>query len=281
MLDWLGPVAAAAGEDVIRLARYTSEQVAAWRAEHAKRPQLSPQQSQLARLEPLENVLANPVAAEVIERLEFQYPFDVFTRMPAADAVTIISKNQPKTAELTLPRFLAGLTPNRADVGAATHRVLVHLDFTRPSHGRDLKAQIREMIDRRLISESGAALVDCASVEWLIDGETGRLLQANALDLRREVPIHFPMTVAGTDGANPLDRVMIRGRIDLLVPTRDGIVLIDFKTDDIPPEAVPARANLYEPQLRSYREAVETIATKPVIAARLVFLTSRVVREIK
>ena len=283
MLDWLGPVAAAAGDGIIRVHRHGGDEVTSWQTAHARRPQLSPQQLQLARLQPLEAVAQSPIADDVIARLDFRYPFDAFTRLPAAEAVTSFGapESKPRTIELPLPRFLAEAAPSCADIGTATHRVLLHLDFARSCRGADLAGQIQQMIDRRLITQAEAGLVDLGSIDWLIESDTGKLLKSHAANLRREVPIHVAVAPQDLSSADPLDRVMIRGRIDLLVPTPQGIVLIDYKTDDVPADVAPSRARMYERQMQQYRGAVQQMTGEPVSTVQIIFLTARLIHSIK
>jgi len=73
---------------------------------------------------------------------------------------------------------------------------------------------------------------------------------------------------------------LLYGVFDRVVVVRDAegralqADLLDFKSDDVPPEGVAARAAVYEPQLRAYREALEASLGLPAskIRARLVFL---------
>jgi ATP-dependent helicase/nuclease subunit A len=71
---------------------------------------------------------------------------------------------------------------------------------------------------------------------------------------------------------------MIRGQIDALIPTDNGLVLIDYKTDRVTEETVDARAEFYRGQVESYGNAVKSITGLPIIATYLVFLTPRLIR---
>ncbi|HPS03344.1 MAG TPA: PD-(D/E)XK nuclease family protein, partial [Candidatus Sumerlaeota bacterium] len=62
------------------------------------------------------------------------------------------------------------------------------------------------------------------------------------------------------------------GVFDCLVEEDDGFLLIDYKTDQIPPEAVAARVAHYRPQIRLYARAVAAIYPKPLKEACLYFL---------
>jgi ATP-dependent helicase/nuclease subunit A len=287
LLHWIGPTAAAAGEDVIRIQRHTAEEVATWDSDHAKRQALSPQQERLAALEPLDPAPGlDPLAAEVVARLKFKYPFASFVKLAAAEAVTahgnhavgMLKADDSRLPRiLPRPRFLAAEAASPSDVGTATHLVLMHLDFARPCDAADLSAQFGKMIERKLITTPQADAVDRQALLWLIGTEVGKLLRANAARLRREASIHFAASseLAGSD--DPLDRVMIRGRIDVLVPEERGCTLIDYKTDAIDKERVSFRANDYAPQLNSYRQAIEQITGRPVQKCYLVFLTPRMI----
>ena len=49
---------------------------------------------------------------------------------------------------------------------------------------------------------------------------------------------------------------MLEGYTDLIYREDDGsLVVVDYKTDDIPPRAVPARAAYYAPQMTAYRQS--------------------------
>jgi ATP-dependent helicase/nuclease subunit A len=300
LLDWLGPVAAAAsgaGDEIVRTTSHSAAEVASWQASHGRRPTLSARQSALADLRPIEPApVQNVEAQQAIDRLTYQYPFAPFAALGAAEAVTsraairegqapAESRTVPGSAgaspsqsgparELARPRFLAEQVVSPIDVGTATHLVLMHLDFA----SREIDPQIALMVERRLITAAQAGAVDCGAIEWLLESELGTLLRSNAKRLRRELPIHFPATGLGLpESQDPYDRVMVRGRIDVLVPDAAGLALIDYKTDNIAAEAVPARARTYASQLEQYRTAIERMTQASVRASHLVFLKPRVI----
>lgn len=297
MLDWIGPVAAAAGPRVIEVHAHDAAEVLAFTTPAKQRPTLSAEQQRMAALEPLDPPppAMDPVAQDVIDRLTSTYPYQPFAELPAAVAMTDRNvraaaaphsrraKDAPATS-LPKPRFLleAGALA-AADVGEATHLALLHLDFARPCDEADVARQLEEIVARRLLAPAQASAIDRASIVWLCrDTPLGKVLRDHARTLRRELPVFFAEDGTAPDGggplpaADPLDRVMVRGRIDVLVPRAADSVLIDYKTDAVAPPDVPARAELYRPQLRRYRQAVERITGKPVGEAYVVFLAARV-----
>jgi ATP-dependent helicase/nuclease subunit A len=291
LLDWLGPVVAAQSPDtapVIEVTRHTAEEVMSWEKDHSRRPVLSPEQSRLAALQPLVPVPApDPAAREVIARLGFSYPFARFTSLAAAQAVTRLANHgavatQDASAvlpsQLPKPKFLADVAASASDIGTSTHLVLSRLDFSRPCIGEDLSHQIAAMVQRRSLSDWQAKMVNQDAIGWLIGSEVGALLKTNAGNLRREAPIHFSVAASELAPSDDLqDRVMVRGRIDVLIPTAQGGILIDYKTDNISPAAVPFRAQHHDGQLEQYREAIGKITGMPVCQTFLVFLRPRVI----
>ena len=284
MLDWLGPVAAmtvTAGAQAIQTYDHPADEVQGWIRESTAADARPPGMlEQLARLQPLPAAPADhPQASDIIRRLTWTYPARPFTRLPAAQAVTDLSapalplSPSPALAPLPKPKFLLDqqfLTA--AERGRAVHLFLQHLDFTRPCDDADLSDQLAALHSRKLLSPAQTRAVDLATVRWFLDTDLGRLIRQRASHCLRELPINYAQR---TEGAADLDAVMLRGRIDLLLSDADGLILVDYKTDVLPPNAAPARAAAYRPQVDLYRQAVQRITGRPVTAAHLVFLTAR------
>lgn len=69
----------------------------------------------------------------------------------------------------------------------------------------------------------------------------------------------------------PEENVLLQGVIDCLIETRDGFVILDFKTDRIKKGGAVERAEQYRPQLAAYARAVHEIYGRPVRACVLYF----------
>jgi ATP-dependent helicase/nuclease subunit A len=72
--------------------------------------------------------------------------------------------------------------------------------------------------------------------------------------------------------ASSNDFIIVQGIIDLLIKTPDGLVVIDFKTDDVSPDQLPHRAELYRRQLDLYAQAAESILGQKILGKWLYFL---------
>jgi len=63
--------------------------------------------------------------------------------------------------------------------------------------------------------------------------------------------------------------------------TPEGLVVIDFKTDQLTAEQLPERADLYRPQLDLYAKAAAAILKTPSAAKYLYFLGLRVAVQVR
>jgi ATP-dependent helicase/nuclease subunit A len=288
-LDWLGPTAANIGERFIQVTAHAAEDVAIWAADQAAVEPLSPVQAARARLDPIVPPPPVPAAATaVIDRIGQPYPFAPLSQVKAAAAVTSLAKHAPVTVStervLDQPRFLSAgkgpATVAATDRGTATHAVLERLDFATAATAADVVAQVAELAAARRITAAEAAAVDVESIVWLLSTDTGRLLRAAGAGLRREVPVYFAHPPEALPTADPMDHVMARGRLDVLVPDGDGWLIVDYKTDRVSGDAIDHRAKEYAEQLKLYRAAIERITGKPVTGTALVFLDPREVRNV-
>ena len=283
MLDWIGPVAVAAS-GAFAVNRHTADEFTTSRRGGASDTKIDPR---LAALQPLEGDVPRTDAAQrVIERLGVVYPFAAFTKMPAAQSVTGHSepaevetrtRSEPTALKKVLerPRFLvAERSISPTERGTATHRVLQHLDFRRPCDLADVAGQIAKLVERRSLSAAEAGAVDREAIVWFAGSSVGRLLREHAGRLRREIPVYF--TLDGPE-ADPGDRKMIRGRLDLLLPLDDGHIIVDYKTDAVDGASAVARGEEYRKQMDLYRQAIRRITRQSVREIHLVFLTPRCV----
>jgi ATP-dependent helicase/nuclease subunit A len=301
MLDWLGPAAAAlkgsSPQGPLHVREISADDIAAWTAKQAHAPAMTPHQLALAELKPLTPPPPpSELANEVIDRLDTVYRFQRFAHLAATQSATSRSKGQTMTTTagssessppqldriLPKPAFLAGeLPPDAADRGTATHAVLEHLDFSTATDAASIWQQIEQMQKSGRISETQAKCVDVGTIEWLMSTDVGQLLRDNVAGLMRELPVYYAIAADATDSTrsdDPLDQQMIRGRLDVLVPRGNDLVIVDYKTDQVSGEVLEARTKFYEPQLALYRDAIEKITKKKVVETVIVFLQAKQVR---
>lgn len=287
ILDWIGPLAAALGTSTFRTTFHTGEPPTEPKKTTAAAP---------ASQSPQEESDPSPAADAVIQRLTFRYPHQHLAQTPAAQSVTgrkelaepedlpEVIRAAPLPRVLERPDFLVEQVAFSAtERGTATHLVLQHLDFRRTCDAADVANQIAELVARRAISAAAAKEVDQEAIVWFATSDIGKLLRQNADRLRREIPVYFiapsftsPGSPVEGENAASLDQVMVRGRLDLLLPLADGNVIVDYKTDAVNDEkSAKLRAEEYRPQMNLYRHAIERITGKPVKDVHLVFMRPR------
>lgn len=293
MLDWLGPATATLQNPAhtILIERYSIDDVRTWTPPAAPPQDLARRQN-LADLKPLSPAPPpDPAAQALIQRVCWTYPHDAASSFQAAISVTSLAKPAPAPSAAAPPdaSSLARLLPDpayrtprvlsAADRGTATHLLLEKLDFSRPCTRGDLLAQVESLVALKLATRQQAQAIDLDTVLWFLSTPVGRQMRRSAATLLREVPFYLAIPPALAGPADLLERVMLRGRIDALVPDTDGFAIVDYKTDNVAGPAVATRAEQYRPQVEHYRQAVERITGRPARSAHLVFLTPREIRS--
>jgi len=291
MLDWLGPVAAAfSGEDEppIQIYDHPAEEVEEWAGAAAKPAAKGHGAAELVGLKPLEREPAlDSTAADVIERLRTVYPYPAFTSLRASVSVTEWAKQGPAGsggggagggAGLEEAGYLMEQPLSAADRGTAAHLFLEHLDFSGCETDGQLQDQLSGLVKKKLMTDAQAAAIEMPMIRWFLESDVGRLLREGAGRLLRELPLNYalaPDRFIGVGSLDPVDGVMVRGRIDLLLSDEDGFTLIDYKTDAVWGDGIAQRCELYRPQVDLYREAIQRITGRAVHTVYLVFLTPR------
>jgi ATP-dependent helicase/nuclease subunit A len=287
-LDWLVPVAAQlTNENTFDVTAWTAEQVGQWPTPRQMRPVMDEWQRDRAALKPLDPPpMEDAAAREVMERLTVPYAYEPFTQVAAAVAATSMENGKwkmeneeegPHHLPFTISHFPS--PPKAADRGTAFHEVLRFLDFSRACDEADVREQIEAMVGRHQVSREQARQVEAGDVCWLMETAAGRLLKQYADRLWRELPFIWARPPAGLSPADPLDRQIVRGRVDVLIPTDEGLVLLDYKTDRVRGERLEERVASYRPQLSVYAEALAEVTGQAVAGGYLVFLTAREVRK--
>src|SRR5690606_832978 len=250
--------------------------------------------SAIAALQPLEGVDDAPVRALLADRIRWQYPWAGLAGLPAKQSVSELKRRwdaqddgeSAPAVPLSLrlarrPRFLqaGGGALTASERGTAVHTVLEHLDLQGPLDADGIRVQVEAMVAEGRLTPEQAAAVDAHQLALFFASSLGQRLRRHAGRLLREVP--FTLALPAAEVYPELDpalaaeeRVVVQGVIDALLPTEQGLVLIDFKTDAVPAAGVPAAARRYATQIALYARAVQTIYRRAVTEAYIVFLAA-------
>ena len=133
--------------------------------------------------------------------------------------------------------------------------------------------ELNRLAEKKILSTEQAHAVDKRKIERFFASDLYKTFMAEN-KVRREfkfsvlVPAQAYFPVAADA---PEENVLLQGVIDCLIETRDGFVILDFKTDRIKKGGAVERAEQYRPQLAAYARAVHEIYGRPVRACVLYF----------
>ncbi|MGB9809168.1 MAG: 3'-5' exonuclease, partial [Caldanaerobacter sp.] len=217
---------------------------------------------------------------EVERRLNYVYPYEKSSRLPAKLSVTeikrilndeVIDEETTSIFErkvLKTPLFLEkkkGLTP--AERGIALHLVMQKLDLSKDLSYRGIKEQIENMVKEEILTEEQAREVDARKIEKFFKTPLGKRL-LGAKEVKREVPFHLKVKSREIYKDLPEEYedeyIQVQGIIDCFFEEEGGLVLIDYKTDYVEKEGLEEIKNKYKVQIELYSKALETITGKTV-----------------
>ncbi len=176
-------------------------------------------------------------------------------------------------------------------VGTATHLVISQLDLVR--HRRITEGAIEKTKDKLLadnaISTCVIERIDTDSIMTFFESELGKMTFEAENTVLREWPFTFALPTCEWNSSylprhttsDIRDTIIVQGIIDMLIRTPQGLVIIDFKTDNVTASQVNQRAELYRRQLALYSRAASAILKSESIARWLYFLTPACAFEIK
>ena len=212
--------------------------------------------------------LPSKVTATELKRLEAE-------DTPPEDTGAPLLKGAPHTQAFRRPDFSARERKlTAAERGTATHRTLQYLRFADAQTPEGIAAQVQALAARGLLTAREAQAVNTASLLQLMRTPLGAALAAAeaAGTLRREFRFSLLCPAETFFPGAGEEQVLLQGVVDAWFETKDGLVIVDYKTDRIRPDAVPERTAYYAAQLRAYAGAMARITGRPVCRRTLYFL---------
>jgi len=251
-----------------------------------------------------------PHIQKIVERIDWQYPYQELTTLPARASVTELKRRgsqgndnflhpDPQLATdytVTLPNEIAYMpdtfgkrpsfmadesaSPGAAERGTLTHTFLQSIELAETLDYNNLTCQLDGMVAKGVFTARQSRCIDIGQIERFFADALGKVMLSYRNSLQREWT--FTLALPATEvypqitqnRQNHDETVMLRGIIDCLIESQDGLIIIDYKTDNITKSQCGQRAEYYSTQMRLYRRAVETILAKPVRAVYLYFLAA-------
>jgi ATP-dependent helicase/nuclease subunit A len=247
--------------------------------------------------------------SQVKKSLAWRYRFGDVPLLPAKQSVTQLTHREDEYVRFDYSRVLERrpkvvLSTEVIDgrvIGSAAHLVISHLDLSRTVTKEAIKDTKEKLLADGAITELVAEHINTDSIITFFKGELGRAALDSKNTVYREWPFTFALPASQWVGSEALfspstcggghceakgrsnltsderrvtgdEIVVVQGIIDMLIKTPQGLIIIDFKTDDVTAKKAPERAELYRRQLALYGRAVETILKAKTIAKWLYFL---------
>jgi ATP-dependent helicase/nuclease subunit A len=239
----------------------------------------------------MEQINREDESAKVIERICWQYGHSLAAQEPAKTSVTALRWKAAEWLDQEAAPWFAGADRKRhvavadlasdvAKIGTLHHRFLQRMSLDGECDGPDLERQLARMVELGEFTGADSAVLDLPAVSRFWQSEAGWEIRRRRAQVRREVPFtarFSPLeleTMTGAPMAPELgdEFVVVQGVADLLVLDEHELWLLDFKTDQVPPDGLAAKCALYRPQLKLYAAALEAIHGRPVTRCWLHFL---------
>ncbi|WHZ58787.1 helicase-exonuclease AddAB subunit AddA [Metabacillus hrfriensis] len=315
-LDWIGP-ALVRHADAERL-RENSEETSPFILDHPSRWEVNVMdeeelydsqkeekkydQEMLSALKNLEPVAQQSDYQDQIKaRLSWTYQHQFATVFRSKQSVSEVKRQQEFRDEYSdetilrtqidtfmfdRPKFMQKKSLTAAEKGTAMHAVMQQLNLREPVTSKNTEQKVQELITKEILTEEQAGSIEIDSIVHFFQTDIGKRLQ-KADRIEREVPFSYALPAEELYEEAMGEHVLIQGVIDCLFEDKDGVVLIDYKTDAIQgkypggfQQARPILAKRYRVQLDLYGKAIEKITTKPLSSKILYFFDGGNVLEI-
>lgn len=218
--------------------------------------------------------------------LAWKYPFEATAHEAAKTSVSALRRKLAESSEEARPwrptrpatRATSGEL-SATEVGTAHHTLLEFATLENLVTEAGARAEADLLVAAGVLSDAEARRLNVRGLVQFWNSELGRELLAAGNTLRRELPFTARFNAAelrelglATTSLPDDEFVVVQGVADMAVILPNEIWLLDFKTDDLTPEQVAARAKDYAPQLQAYSAALGKIYGRDVTRRWLHFL---------
>ena len=167
------------------------------------------------------------------------------------------------------------------DRGTACHRMLELIHFSDISGYEDVKKEFDRVLSEKRMQPDAVRLVSPGMIaKFFRSGIAGRMKMADRQGkLRKESQFILGIPAREMKAADSDELVLIQGIIDAWFEEKDGLVIVDYKTDRVKEGEEQTLLDHYQVQLQYYARALSQITGKRVKEAVIYSLTIQ--KEIK
>lgn len=162
------------------------------------------------------------------------------------------------------PAFMnaGGLTPGQK--GTAMHSFMQFCNYECAKN--NLEAEISRLTESGYISAEEANSLNRTALGLFFESEFAKRM-FEASHIYREIKVSSFVKLSELDEFDSEEEVLVRGISDCVFEEKDGLVLVDYKTDKVQNET--ELLSRYENQIGFYRRVIEKTLEKPVKEAAL------------
>lgn len=235
-----------------------------------------------------------PLRQEIERRLGYEYGHKEALLLKSKFTVSELSrmskeKEKPEMIKTALeaPNFTKEKSSfTGAEKGTILHKVMEQLDFrqmaalwngngTAAVKAEAIKAVVRELVEKELLTEEEAAAVDYGKIMGFFSSDIGKRAACAEL-LFKEVSFNIRKELSG-------EKIIIQGTIDCYFKEKGKYVLLDYKSNYVggydSDQAIEQIVADYKTQLALYKEALEKIRSIEIGEAYLyLFSIGRAIR---
>ena len=189
--------------------------------------------------------------------LDFKYQYEDSCKMPVKTSVSELLKEEKE--EVYIPKLFNGLSSDNAiQKGLAYHKVMQFIDFNIESEN-GCKKQLQELVKRDIISIEDYNLVNTSEIFKLLTNKM--FVELVRGDVMREKEFIALTKLGGDKQTATGDSVLLQGVVDFVSVTKEGAVVVDFKTNGWKDEKRYLES--YSTQLKMYSQVLaESLGVK-------------------
>lgn len=238
-------------------------------------------QEEAGLLKELENQIGITKPREDIARkLEWSYPYEKATKLPAKLTVTELKRLTTETEEveptaklyrthhLKKPNFLkTDDAMTAAEKGSAMHYVMQHLDLDKTDTLEEIEEQIQKLYEEEFITEQWAKAIDAKKIYTFFSSPIGKRIK-KADKVYREMPFNIEASweeiFSDEEGSKSEEKILIQGIIDLYFMEGEKLILLDYKTDHVDRNSIDEVISRYRTQIQFYEKALNKALKRDV-----------------
>lgn len=242
--------------------------------------------------------LSQNLNEQIQQFFAFKYPYQAETTKAAYQSVSDIKRRlDPDERELenshlhrstnrylqpieTKPNFLYQSKFTGAQIGTAAHLVLQYYPYDAADQ-QTAAETAAVLVKQGKLSQELADELPLAELDWFVQSEFARPFWQHPHRLHREVAFSglLPAEKLFSDVNDPAAKVLLHGTIDGYFETDEGILLFDYKTDQVDAENLAASIvrikGRYRQQLNLYAQALASFTGQKVIGQYLILLAAQ------